>query len=239
MQIKITTPAGEYTTTTDALKAAEWTHDGESPSYAICPASDIYGRHGAPYEDNVLTIQAGDSCEDWSAIEATVEATDAAGAPVRLYISAASIWADDGASSIFAEPAGGDYTRATVEDEDGCELQTADIERIVGAECEREGIDYDAAAADWLAENTDDKTRYWMDDHRGFANEWTLYIDPQGREALTIGDLEGTTCPDKADHLREIDAEDVPGLLADAVRTPEDYKAEHLAESSVCAIVLD
>lgn len=250
-KITITTKHGTWTTTEADIKAATWKRESNMERRTICPMADIYNSPDWR-EGHSLTIhREGDEC-DWSGIVSdNLKATDAEGREVILHLSASEIWDEDGRSSYIAYPA--DRNEPTPENckywNDEADIKRGDWDEplhandwldIAGLPSEgAPSTDYAEAAADWMTENCDEKTRYWMDDCRGFANEWILYIDPHGRDVLTAGDLNGDCNPDPAEGLSELSRETVAHYIADAVMSREDYEREHLAESCVRAIMLD
>lgn len=251
-KITITTRHGEWTTTEAAIKAATWERESYMETRSICLKGDEW--NSPDWEENhTLTIhRAGDEC-DWSGIATNnLKAKDEEGREVILHVSARIIWDEDGRSFFIAYPKikgvgepedSFDYRR------DEADIRRGDWDEHVSARDwmdfaghPSEGapeIDYAEVAAEWMNDNCDERTRFWMDDCRGFANEWTLYIDPQGREALTLGDMDGTCNPDTAEHLSEISREDATHYISDAVMSGEDYEREHAAVSCVFAIMLD
>jgi len=210
MNIEITTRNGKWTTDTEKIAAAKWER--------IDSGNDTTWQRD-DYSHNIEAIPVGDDTW-WDGIEAEVEGADENAELKKVNISLDV--ADDESSHIFAD--GEEVVRA--ETEDGESLWAYDIAELAGYSIGgRMELDYEAAADEFIADHPG--ARYIMHNHRGFANEWTLWVCDSDEEAEEA--IEATNNWD------EYTAETVRNWLISAMQTDRDYKLEHGAEKCVCA----
>lgn len=215
MAITITMTNGQqYLVTRRDIRRAVWTYVSDQDPREIMTEADAYGRgYGS-----VLTVFAHTDTGDWSGYETdALRVRDAHGTTI-IPFSAACIWSEGGRDQYCV--AHYEDVR-TVEDEWGDYLSVRDLLDIAGLAVSREDVDYTSLAEEFIDANPG--ARYFVNDERGFANEWTLHV--------RVG--EG----DDDDDLREITVEDAVWYLATAVMEREDYEATYHCECAVGAVL--
>lgn len=218
MAITITTKSGRFWTTRRDLRRAAWEYRAEQEPREIMAEADAYGRGYG----QVLTVVAHQDCGDWSGYETdALRCRDEHGKTTTIPFSAARIWSEGGRDQYCVAH----YEDVRdVEDEWGDYLSVRGLLAIAGLEAAREDVDYSSLAEEFIANHPD--ARYFVNDERGFANEWTLHI--------RVG--EDDDADDDAD-LREITAEDAVWYLATAVMSVEDYESAYGCECAVGAVL--
>jgi len=125
-----------------------------------------------------------------------------------------------------------DYDLVVGGEDDEFEYTVSDIEEMLRdalgddwPSWESVAYDYEAIATDYYNEHSADGYRYFIDDVRGFANEWTLHI-------LTDSD-------DEADEAwRALDDRDlIIHHIADAAMSSRDYESQHGAMDATGVVV--
>lgn len=216
MAITITTDNGsQYYVTRRDIRRAAWIYVAEQEPREITTECEAYGRGGGP----VLIVANHYDCGDWSGYETdALRCRDAHGKTTTIPFSAARIWSEDGRDQ-YCVASSEDVE--SVEDEWGDYLPVRELLDIAGLSVSREDVDYTFLAEEFIRANPD--ARYFVDDMRGFANEWTLHVVCEKKEV--------------DDDLREITAEDAVWYLATAVMEREDYEARYGCECAVGAVV--
>ena len=120
----------------------------------------------------------------------------------------------------------------SITDDDGDEISVSDLRDEFAAHNidwpDWEGVDYDykAMAREYYNDDDNKDARYYVDDERGFANEWSLYVVKSDD-----ADIDG-------DWRRITDEDMICSYIADAAMTAEDYRAYHLCDKACGGIVI-
>lgn len=215
MAITITTVDGSFWVTRRDIRRAVWTYVSAQNPREIVTEREAFGRGGGP----VLTVVAHTDTGDWSGYETdALRCRDEHGRVTTIPFSACRIWSEDGRDQYCVSAR---ENVENVEDEWGDYLSVRDLLDIAGLAVSREDVDYTLLAEEFVSANPD--ARYYVDDERGFANEWTLHV------RLREGEDD--------DDLREITAEDAVWYLATAVMDRDDYEATYHCECAVGAVL--
>lgn len=219
MAITITMVNGQqYFVTRRDIRRASWQYVSGQDPREVMTEREAYGRgYGS-----VLTVFAHPDCGDWSGYETdALRVRDAHGRVTTISLSACRIWSEGGRDQYQSQH----YEDVRdVEDEWGDYLSVRGLLAIAGLEAAREDVDYSSLAEEFIANHPG--ARYFVNDERGFANEWTLYV--------RVGEDD-----DADEDLREITAEAAVWYLATAVMEREDYEARYGCECAVGAAVLE
>lgn len=217
----IKTRDNEYRTTSSALRNADWTYIADQDPREIMTERDAYGPTTSTPER--LTVSVSPDSGDWSGYETqALRVRDAHGQTTTIPLSVAVIWSEDGRTSIYV--GGGDEADVT-RGEWGENVSASDLLEAAGLSVSETDVDYTSLAEEFVAANPD--ARYYVDDERGFANEWTLFV----RLSAERHD------DDEDDDLREITTEEAVHYIADAVMSTRDYEALHGCIPHVAAVV--
>lgn len=213
----ITTKAGAtYKTTTRDIRNAAWTAIADQDPREITTAGEVYGGWG--YDTERLVVTVTPDTGDWSGYETdALRVRDADGKATTIPLSVSVIWSEDGRSSIYVR--GGEEAVVTKGAYDEY-VSADDLLAAAGLSVDETDIDYTALAEEFVSANPD--ARYYVDDERGFANEWTLVVRTGARQ--------------DDDGLREITADAAVYYIADAVMDRREYETIHGCEPSVAAV---
>lgn len=179
----------------------------------------MYGRRGT-YAPDRLIVSISPDTGDWSGYETpALRVRDEHGKASTIPFSATVVWSEDGRTDFFVG-----YEDADVTSGDWDEPVTAiDLLAAAGLSVSEPDVDYALLAEEYISDNPD--VQFFVDEERGFANEWTLIV----RLAARQGQDE--------DDLRELTPAEAVHYLADAVMGPRDYEAIHGCEPHVGAVV--
>lgn len=223
MIYRITTHDGRtLRTTTRDLLASSWSYiEDQNPREIDTENGDGYGWSGRPVPDR-LCLSVVQDTGDWSGYETdALRVRNEHGRVEYINFSAVRIWSEDGRNQFCV----GGYEADGVEDDRGIPVSVSEILDAAGFAVSEPDVDYTSLAEEFVAANPD--ARYYVDDERGFANEWTLVIRMEAERQDDEDD----------DSLREITAEEAVHYIADAVMEPRDYEAIHGCEPYVTAVV--
>lgn len=212
MNLTMKTINGEWTVTDADLQSAKWVEidSGNSTTYS-----------GDGFDHTIVAAPQSDETW-WDGIEASdIPANDAEGKPCRISISLDVCDNED--SHIFVNAT--EEVRFA-ESEDGERYHASQLAEIVGHNIGgKMHLDYEGAADKFIADHPD--ARYIMDNQRGFANEWTLYVCKTDEEVAVIAS--------RFEDTSEYDSESVRPWLISAMQSDDDYKSDHGAEKC-CAV---
>ena len=222
MIYRITTKAGTYSTTDRDIRSAAWTAIEDQDSREITTYADAWGRGTNEPGRLCVHCPAPDS-GDWSGYETdALRVRNERGRVETIKFSATVVWSEDGRTDFFVGYDDADVTRGEWDEP----VTAADLLEAAGLSLSEPDVDYAALAEEYISANPD--ARYYVDDERGFANEWTLIVR-SGAERDDEDD----------DDLREITPEEAVSYIADAVMDRRDYEAIHGCEPYVGAVWQD
>lgn len=196
---------GDYTVQAQALRNAEW---GEAEVTKR-------GTWDCDYYGGIITIAAGDYCA-FRSLSANVPAVDADGTSCSVNIELTRTENED--ADIRVD---GDIVAAEI---DGWPCSLSDIEDIIGFTISEDwSYDIDEVADDFIADH--EGCIYVMDNERGFANEWTLYVCKSQAEAEKVEASRG--------HTERIAPDSVRRYIIDALMSAESYRRKYGLEHCV------
>ena len=195
-----------YTVELSDLMSAKWDEidSGNATTYQV-----------DDYSHAIIAIPVGDDVW-WDGIEARdVPALDAEGNTCKISISLDVC--DDESSHIYINDTD---EVGHAESEEGEDYYAYDLAKLCGHTIGgKMTLDYDDAADDFIRDNPN--ARYVMNNMRGFANEWTLYVCADETAAEGV--------KSRFEDCTEYDAESVRPWLISAMQSKEDYEADHAA----------
>lgn len=201
-----TVTIGDYIFSAEALRAAKW--------------------------DTVEDLNANwriinDGCEDtfeifrdeiaWRSIEATV--ADVSGETHEVKLERTD--ADD--ATVYV-----DHDEMSQLEIDGEWSAVEELEDLIGEHIEQNWDADTEAAADDIVLNYAEAV-FVLDNHRGFANEWTLYICASEEKAVAVEELRSNT--------ERLDANKAASYLSDALMSGDQYERKYGIASCVSVVL--